>query len=52
MTHHDPYILFAILPVCEKDVLAVSSTSAEEHRQPFKDKMEAFLLTGEHRQLT
>ncbi|XP_056437928.1 formin [Gadus chalcogrammus] len=34
------------LTVCEKDVLAVSSTSAEEHRQPFKDKMEAFLLTA------
>ncbi|CAL8392808.1 unnamed protein product [Arctogadus glacialis] len=34
------------LTVCEKDVLTVSSASAEEHRQPFKDKMEAFLLTA------
>ncbi|CAL8316181.1 unnamed protein product [Boreogadus saida] len=34
------------LTVCEKDVLTVSSTCAEEHRQPFQDKMEAFLLTA------
>ncbi|CAL8314946.1 unnamed protein product [Lota lota] len=40
------------LTVCEKDVLKVSSTSPEEYRQPFQDTMEAFLLTGEHMQLT
>ncbi|KAJ3606332.1 hypothetical protein NHX12_025853 [Muraenolepis orangiensis] len=34
------------LAVCEKDVLKVSSGSLEEHRQPFQDKMEAFLLTA------
>lgn len=32
---------------CEKDVQRVCSESPEEHLQPFKDKMEAFVLSGE-----
>lgn len=32
---------------CEKDVQKVSSDSPEEYLQPFKDKMEAFVLSGE-----
>uniref|UniRef100_A0A671WEA9 FH2 domain-containing protein n=1 Tax=Sparus aurata TaxID=8175 RepID=A0A671WEA9_SPAAU len=35
---------------CEKDVQRVCSESPEEHLQPFKDKMEAFVLSGEHSQ--
>ncbi|XP_041832732.1 formin [Melanotaenia boesemani] len=32
---------------CEKDVKKVCSESPEEHQQPFKDKMEAFILTAQ-----
>uniref|UniRef100_A0A3Q4G7X1 Formin-like n=1 Tax=Neolamprologus brichardi TaxID=32507 RepID=A0A3Q4G7X1_NEOBR len=32
---------------CEKDVQKVCSDSPEEYLQPFKDKMEAFVLSGE-----
>uniref|UniRef100_A0AAY5K829 Formin 1 n=1 Tax=Esox lucius TaxID=8010 RepID=A0AAY5K829_ESOLU len=35
------------LTVCEKGVQKVCSGSSQEYLQPFKDKMEAFLLTGE-----
>ncbi|CAG5928362.1 unnamed protein product [Menidia menidia] len=31
---------------CERDVQNVSSDSAEEHLQPFKDKMEAFVISA------
>ncbi|KAG7283026.1 hypothetical protein CRUP_012919 [Coryphaenoides rupestris] len=34
------------LTACKKGVRKVSSKSPEEHRQPFQDKMEAFLLTA------
>uniref|UniRef100_A0A673CLM3 FH2 domain-containing protein n=1 Tax=Sphaeramia orbicularis TaxID=375764 RepID=A0A673CLM3_9TELE len=33
---------------CEKGVQEVCSYSPEEHLQPFKDKMEAFVLSGEY----
>uniref|UniRef100_A0A8C4E4V1 Formin 1 n=1 Tax=Dicentrarchus labrax TaxID=13489 RepID=A0A8C4E4V1_DICLA len=36
------------LTKCEKDVQKVCSDSPEEHLQPFKDKMEAFVLSGEY----
>lgn len=38
--------LFAIAG-CEEYVQRVCSNSPEEHLQPFRDKMEAFVLTGE-----
>uniref|UniRef100_A0A8C7J1B6 Formin 1 n=1 Tax=Oncorhynchus kisutch TaxID=8019 RepID=A0A8C7J1B6_ONCKI len=36
------------LTVCEKGVQKVCSSSPDEHLQPFKDKMEAFVLIGEY----
>lgn len=39
--------LFSIAE-CEKVVQRVCSNSPEEHLQPFKDKMEAFVLSGEN----
>ncbi|KAJ8007326.1 hypothetical protein DPEC_G00116370 [Dallia pectoralis] len=38
------------LTVCENDVQKVCSSSSEEHLQPFKEKMEAFILTA-HKKL-
>uniref|UniRef100_A0A7N9AXB1 Formin 1 n=1 Tax=Mastacembelus armatus TaxID=205130 RepID=A0A7N9AXB1_9TELE len=35
------------LSSCEKDVQKVCGDSPEEHLQPFKDKMEAFVLSGD-----
>nr|XP_029500025.1 formin-like [Oncorhynchus nerka] len=35
------------LTVCEKGVQKVCCSSPEEHLQPFKDKMESFVLIGE-----
>lgn len=32
---------------CENDVQKVCCDSPEEHLQPFKDKMEAFVVSGE-----
>lgn len=43
-------LLFPFVSGCEKDVQRVCSESPEEHLQPFKDKMEAFVLSGEHSQ--
>ncbi|KAF3703100.1 Formin Limb deformity protein [Channa argus] len=34
------------LTTCQKDVENVCAVSPEEHLQPFKDKMEAFVLSG------
>lgn len=39
--------LFSIAE-CENVVQRVCSDSPEEHLQPFKDKMEAFVLSGEN----
>ncbi|XP_055729282.1 formin-like [Salvelinus fontinalis] len=38
------------LTVCEKDVQKVCSSSPDEHLQPFKDKMEAFVLNAHKEQ--
>ncbi|XP_045551526.1 formin [Salmo salar] len=38
------------LTVCEKGVQKVCSSSPEEHLQPFKDKMEAFILIAHKEQ--
>uniref|UniRef100_A0A4W4H4Y1 FH2 domain-containing protein n=1 Tax=Electrophorus electricus TaxID=8005 RepID=A0A4W4H4Y1_ELEEL len=35
------------LTVCEKEVKDVCTNSSEEHLQPFKEKMELFISTGE-----
>nr|XP_020459527.1 formin-like [Monopterus albus] len=35
---------------CEKDIQKVCSNSPEEHLQPFKDKMEAFVLSAQKEQ--
>uniref|UniRef100_A0A3B5KN78 Formin 1 n=1 Tax=Takifugu rubripes TaxID=31033 RepID=A0A3B5KN78_TAKRU len=35
------------LTACEKDVQKVCANSSEENLQPFKDKMESFISTGE-----
>lgn len=40
-------LILVFLSGCEKDVQKVCSDSPEEHLQPFKDRMEAFLLSGE-----
>ncbi|KAF7656298.1 hypothetical protein LDENG_00043980 [Lucifuga dentata] len=42
------------LTICEKNVQRVCSDSPEEHLQPFKDKMEAFVLSArkEHSETT
>lgn len=39
--------LLSSLPACEKDVQKVCANSSEENLQPFKDKMESFISTGE-----
>lgn len=41
------WTFFFLFSGCEKDVQKVCSDSSEEHLQPFKDKMEAFVLRGE-----
>eukprot|EP00063_Salmo_salar_P086748 XP_014061583.1 PREDICTED: formin-like isoform X1 [Salmo salar] len=38
------------LTVCEKGVQKVCSSSSEEHLQPFKDKMESFVLIASNEQ--
>lgn len=39
------FLLF--LPIaCEKGVQKVCANSSDEHLQPFKDKMEAFIASG------
>uniref|UniRef100_A0A8C9RFB0 Formin 1 n=1 Tax=Scleropages formosus TaxID=113540 RepID=A0A8C9RFB0_SCLFO len=35
------------LTACEKDIQKVCASSSEEHLQPFKEKMEAFLTTAQ-----
>jgi len=37
------------LPVCEKDVQKVCANPSQEYLQPFKEKMEGFISTGESR---
>lgn len=53
ITSSQPYFLKSIcsslfaIAGCEEDVQRVCSNSPEEHLQPFRDKMEAFVLSGE-----
>lgn len=44
--HRDMRQLARDLTQCEKDVQKVCSNSPDEHLQPFKDKMEAFVLSA------
>lgn len=48
-THLLSFCFLFLLPACEKNVENVCTNSSEEHLQPFKQKMEAFLSTGESR---
>ncbi|XP_033847312.2 formin [Periophthalmus magnuspinnatus] len=48
--HKDLRMLAQDLTKCEKNIQSVCSNSPEEHQQPFKDKMEAFVLSARKEQ--
>lgn len=47
--HFPPFCLLLFLPAREKDVQKVCANSSEDNLQPFKEKMERFLTSGESR---
>ena len=46
ITYLPLFFVFLFPSACEKDVQKVCANSSEEHLQPFKEKMEAFISSG------